>query len=390
MGAASRPAGAGVVEAVAIRTYRPADRARVLAMIDRVWDEERRRSHDLLWDWKHARDTGSWNPGHLSRVIERGGEVVGYAGAIPARFLIDGREVEGAFCLDTLVDPVARGVGVRLLRDQFARGTLLLGAGNPRSRALYERVSGRPRLVVREAHKMALVLDAGAILKRRGLPAPLAAAIGMAHRGVRALRGRRDRGPSAEGFILEPVERFPPEIDAVGLEFACGFRRSALRDRQYLDWRFVDGPVDYRIRLLRDAERRVRGYLVYRPTRISGRPAVLLIEIVAVGERSPAYRAMLAHVEAEAVACGAGEIQTLDPGCPVLATEMRRRGFFRRREPHHILAYLAGPAGEAADFTENGTWYVGLGDADFEFIFFNQGLSSRVAAGGPTGVREPS
>jgi hypothetical protein len=99
---------------------------------------------------------------------------------------------------------------------------------------------------------------------------------------------------------------------------------------------------------------------------------------------------MLAHVEAEALSCGAGEIQTLDPGCPVLAGEMLRRGFFRRREPHYILGYQAGPAGEGADFTDGGSWYVGLGDADFEFIFFNQGVSSRIAAGVPVGVRESS
>jgi len=390
MGSAPRPAGAGRADTVGIRAYRPADRARVLAMIGRVWDEERRRSHDLLWDWKHGRDTGPWDPGHLSRVIERGGEVVGYAGAIPVRFLIDGAVVEGAFCLDTLVDPDARGVGVRLLRDQFARGTLLLGAGNPRSRALYERVSGRPRLVVRAARKMALVLDAAAILERRGLPAPLAAAVRLAQRGVQAVRGRRDRDPAAAGLVLEPVDRFPAGIDLLGLEFARGFRRSVLRDRQYLDWRFVDGPVGYRIRLLRDAGRRLRGYVVHRPARINGRPAVLLVEVVAVGERAPAYRALLAHVEEEALACGAGEIQTLDPGCPVLAAEMRRRGFFRRREPHCILGYQAGPAGEAADFTDGGAWYVGLGDADFEFIFFNQGTSSRIAAGVPAGVRDTS
>jgi len=389
MGAASRPAGAGVVDAIGIRTYRPTDRDRVLAMIGRVWDEERRRSHDFLWDWKHGRDAGPWSSGHLARVIERGGEVVGYAGAIPARFLIDGAVIEGAFAIDTLVDPAARGMGTRLLRDQFASGMLLLGAGNPRSRALYERVSGRPRLVVREARKMARVLDPAAILKHRGLPAPLAVAIRLAHRGVRALRGRRDAHRSAAGLVLEPVDRFPAGIDTLGLEFARGFRRSVLRDRQYLDWRFVDGPVDYRIRLLRDGERRLRGYLVYRPARINGRPAVLLVEIVAVGEAAAAYSAMLAHVEEEALACGAGEIQALDPGCPILVAEMLRHGYFRRREPHYILGYQAGPAGAAADFTDDGGWYVGLGDADFEFIFFNQGVSSRIAAGGPE-VRETS
>jgi hypothetical protein len=388
MAALSQTAEAPRALEIEIRGYQPRDRDRVLALIGRVWDEERRRNHEVLWDWKHARDGGAWGAGHLSRVIERRGEVVGYAGAIPARFLVDGEPVEGAFVMDTFVDPGARGIGLRLMRDRWAGAGFSVGAGNERARALWERVSGRARLVVRVARKMARVLDPAAILKQRGVPAPLAGALGRAHAGTRALLGRGARAaPGAAGLVLEPVERFPEAIDALGLEFARGFRRSVLRDRCYLDWRFVAGPARYCIRLLRGAGGHLRGYVVYRPARINGRPAVLLIEMLAIGERAPAYRAMLSHVEEEARACGAGEIQTLDPGCPILAAEMLRLGYFRRPEPHHILGYQAGPPGEASDFADPGTWYVALGDADFEHIFFNQGVSSGLAAGDPSAMR---
>ena len=366
-----------------IRPCRPEDRDAVLALVARVWGEEQRRLHALLWDWKHARDAGASSPGHLSRVVEKEGRVIGYAGAIPASFLLDGHPVEGAFCLDTLIDPAERGAGVALMRDQFASGMLLVGAGNRRSEMLYERLSGRKRLLVRDARRLSLVLDPQPWLERRGLPRALAAVVAGAWRGALALR-RRTAGGRPGGFSIEPAGRFPAEVDAVAATFALRFRRQARRDRDRLDWRFAEAPFDYAIRLLRDRGR-LAGYSVHRATRLNGRPVTLLVEMVAIGDAAAGYDALAARVEAEAAAAGSAEIHALDPGDPILVATLGRRGWFRRREPHHLLAYLAGPAGEAADFTDPAAWYLGLGDADFEFIFFNQGAPAAQPAGAAPG-----
>ncbi|HKQ98584.1 MAG TPA: hypothetical protein VJV75_11975, partial [Candidatus Polarisedimenticolia bacterium] len=292
-----------------------------------------------------------------------------YAGAIPARFSLDGHVVDGAFCLDTLIDPAERGAGIALMRDQFAGGMLLVGSGNRRSEILYERLSGRKRLLVRDARRLSLLLDPSPWLERHGLPRALGGIAGSLYRGARALRRRSAALP--RGFTIDAADRFPAEVDALSTAFAAGFRRLTRRDRAWLDWRYADAPFRYAIRLLRDGGR-LTGYAVHRPTRLNGRPVTLLVEMIAVGDPARAYDALAGRVEAEAAAAGSAEIHTLDPGCPILLAALRRRGWFRRREPHHLLAYLAGPAGEAADFTDPGAWYLGLGDADFEFIFFNQ------------------
>ena len=378
----SPAAGGGPAAERVIRACGPEDRDAVLDLVARVWGDDQRRLHARLWDWKHARDGQASGPGHLGRVVTRAGRVIGHAGAMPARFLLDGHPVDGAYCLDTLIDPAERGAGIALLRDQFARGLLLVGAGNRRSEILYERLSGRKRIRVRDARRLSLVLDPRPWLVARGLPRPIAAVAGAAHRTVRRLRRRSGAAPPP-GWSIEAADRFPPEIDVLCARFARRFRRQVLRDRAWLDWRFARAPFRYALLLLRDADGALAGYAVHRPTRLNGRPVTLLVEMIAIGDASRAYAVLAARVEADAAAAGSAEVHALDPGDAVLVAALTRRGWFRGREPHHLLAYLAGPAGEAADFADPDAWYLGLGDADFEFIFFNQGAPGAAPAAGP-------
>jgi hypothetical protein len=370
--AVAGPAGDPVV-----RAYRPSDRDRVLEIIGRVWDEARRRTYAFLWDWKHARDAQG-GPGRESLVVERGGRVFGYAGAIPVRFRIGSDLVDGAFGIDTFVDPEARGLGKRLMRRQLAAGALLLGAGNERSRALYSHLSGRDTLKVKEARKMACVLDPAPLLKGRGVPAPLAGiARGLNRLLRRGLAGRAGR--AAPGVRLERADRFPAETADLCAGFGRRFRHQVVRDMDYLNWRFADCPFGYEIRLLRDGGR-LAGYVVYRLAMLNGRRVMLLVEIVATGKPALYDRIMLDHIEAAAIASGACEIETIDPGCPVLRSVMRRKGYFHKREVLSILAYLGDGRVSPPDFRARDAWWLGAGDADFEFIFFNQGEASRVTA----------
>jgi hypothetical protein len=377
----------GARAARVVRACRAEDRDAVLALVARVWGEEQRRLHAHLWDWKHARDGQASGPEHLSRVVEWDGRIIGHAGNIPARFTLDGHPIDGAFCLDTLIDPAERGAGIALMRDQIARGVLLIGAGNRRSEILYERLSGRKRLAVRDARQLSLLLDPSPWLEGRGVPRLLASAARLAHRAARTMRGRRPAG-LPPGWSIEAAARFPDGTDALCAAFGRRFRRQTLRTGDWLDWRFARAPFRYEIRLLRDSGR-LAGYAVHRETRLNGRPVTLLVEMIATGDAPRAYDVLATRVEQDAVAAGSAEVHALDPGDPILVAALVRRGWFRRREPHHLLAFLAGPAGEAADFTEPAAWYLGLADADFEFIFFNQGAPDAGSAAAPGELQAP-
>jgi hypothetical protein len=355
----------------------------VLNLIARGWDERRRRDCDFFWDWRRALDGTTTHPGQVAQVLERDGRLLVYAGTFPARFRIDGALLEGACCSDLMSAPEARGSGLPLMRHLLATCGFLLGATSERNQVLWERLIERGSLTVRAARKMVLILDPGPALLARGAARPVVAAARAANSMARWLFGLASVG-APSGLTLETVSGFPAEIDGVCDEFSRRFRFQVARDRAYLDWRFTAGPLRYRIVLLRDRGM-LRGYMVCRPGRLNGRRVLLLVEMLAVGRTGRYYKMMLRRLLAEARAAGAAEIHTIDTGDPLLLGALRRAGFLRRAERLPIMAYVGPDRETPAGFYASGGWYVGLGDGEFEFTFFQQGADSQVADAGSAG-----
>jgi hypothetical protein len=363
-----------------IRDVLPSDRAAVLTLVTRGWDERRRRDCDFFWDWKHALDRTTSHAGHVAQVLERDGRILAYAGTLPARFRLDGETVEGAYCCDLIAAPEDRGSGMRLMKHLLATCAFLFGSSNVRTQVLWERLVGRGTLTVRQARKMVLVLDPGPALRSRGASPLTVAGARAANRVLRLVHALTAGGGLPAGLTLESVRAFPQEIDSLCAEFASRFRFQVARDRAYLDWRFTTCPLRYRIVLLRE-HGTLRGYMVCRPASLNGRRVLLLVEMLAVGRAERHYKMMLRRLVAEAHEAGAAEIQTIDTGDPALLRAQLRAGFMRRAERLSIMA-CTGPGRATPDglYGSDG-WYVGLGDSEFEFTFFRQGADSQVSDG---------
>jgi hypothetical protein len=352
------------------RAYRPEDKVRLLDLVELVWDERRRRNHDHLWDWQHARDGLCPEPRHLGRVMERTGEIVGYSGGVPVQFVHRGREFWGTVLLDTFLHPQYRGLGRHLMAHHIATCSLGLGAPIVRAHALWKRVRRRENIVIHRVTKRVLPLDVRPFLRRRGWPAPAAALVQPGWSVGQRLRSAW-RSPAAGRSRLGRVLRFPPEMDAFARAVAEGFQFSVLHDAAFLDWRYVSAPVAYEKWLLWEGEA-LAGYAVYRVTRVNGRPVLLLVEIAAVGEKARHYSLLLAHVAQAARTAGVCDIQTLETGCPVLAETLTRWGFMSRPDEVSVVGTSNVPGTEESVYA--GGWGLTAGDAEFEFIFFNQGV----------------
>jgi hypothetical protein len=114
------------------------------------------------------------------------------------------------------------------------------------------------------------------------------------------------------------------------------------------------------------------GQVVYRIAQMNGRPVLLLLEMAAIGDPVHHYSLLLAHVLQAARAAHVCDIQTLETGCPVLAATFSRWGFMRRLDEVSVVGTSNIPGTEEAVY--EGGWGLTAGDAEFEFIFFNQGV----------------
>lgn len=358
-----------------IRWYRHSDKARVLEIIGKVWGEDTRRDHEILWDWKHAYMEQEFG-GYHSRVLEQGGVVAGYTGISPVRVKIVGRRIPGGCGRDTFVAPENRGAGIRLMKRQLEESGFLFGAANDRTSELWIRISklDLSRTRICSVKKMVHLIDPTEALARRGVPRLLGRLGKLALRGARDL-DRLIRGTDRQGLWLQTVNEFPPEVDALCEEFAGRFNNIVLRDRHYLNWRFVECPVQYCKQLLWSGDK-LCGYMVYRPGQIHGRKVLLMVEMVAVEDCRKNYGIMveeLLRIAAREQVC---DIQALRSGCPDLDRTLAVHLFLEKREKTIVMGWINDCLGLTSEEVQTvhceEQWFLSMGDGDFEFIFFDQ------------------
>lgn len=365
-------------ERIKVRGYVPGDEPRVMEMIEQVWGDQTRANHAYLWKWKHERDSKRQSDGSIAQVIEVDGNVVGYSGAIPMNIKMGDRVMEGIFCMDTFTDPNSRGSGVRLMKHQLKSVPITFGAGNPRAKELWARLAKKEDPVIRGARKMVYLADPTAILVNKRVPLLLARPIGLLWRLFARSRSLRLGKSSNRLLRLERVDKFPPAIDKVCSEFSKEFRFIVVRDHGYLNWRFVSCPFEYEKWVLWKEGEPV-GYMVYRVGTLNQRKIMILVEMMAVGSsKAEYYQAMLSRLHESAEMEGVADIQTLETGCKVFEGELLRRGFYYKKEIMPIIGSVHDDLLADYDIYVSDDWYLCAGDADFEVIFFNQGINSIV------------
>ncbi len=370
---------------IKIRKYHPQDKERVLEIIERVWDKKRRNDHAFLWDWKHALDAGCQNDSHVAQVIVVDGQVLGYAGAIPAFFKVGAKTVEGGLCMDTFTDPDSRGTGMQLLKGHLEGATLLIGAAVPRAKVLWgkleQRHHGKKDIVSpKQIRKMIRLVNPTPLLQQKGIPAPFCYFCRVVWQWYIRMRALLDRVCFNTTRRLEHIERFPEVVDRLTAEFSERFS-TAIRNHRTLNWRFASCPFPYEKYLLWSADQLV-GYMVYRMAWLNRRKIILLVEMLAVGRQAENYRAMLAHLQAVALEHQISDIQTLETGCSVFMKILREQGYWVKKERPWILTHLHRNMESDLSLARDQHWFFTMGDVDFEFIFYQQGQDSIVNEGG--------
>lgn len=360
-----------------IRPYEPRDKAAVLDLILEVWGPEKRKDYDILWDWKHARDAEPDRGGCIAKVVEEGNRILGYTGAYPYRLKLAERRFWGTFGSETLTAPDARGVGVRLMRQTLRNAPVFMGAANERAGKLWVLLAGTERTEIRPVTKMIHVLDASEYLKKRKALSLLSKPANWALGALRSVRfGWASLGET--GYRFEKIRRFPDRMDEFCERFAADHSNLILRDRKYLDWRFVECPVPYEKVLLWKGDD-LCGYLVYRAGRVHGRKVMLIVEMLANKDCARHYGVMIREVVRVAARERVKDIQILESGCSILYGTLKRHLFFEKRENQLIQGWVNPGLGlnekELDGVFAASRWFFTIADGDFEFIFFDQRLS---------------
>ncbi len=259
------------------------------------------------------------NPaGSLRSVAVRDGEVAGAAGHSLARVVIGGREQLAQFSVHAVTAPKARGLGIfRALEQRHEEQGLEQGSACV--------------LAFASAPTRSLFLEplGWTQIDRRRVWARL---LPVGRRGCRAL------------------ERFADRHEAAYAGDAQRLRNHVVRDRRYLNWRYVDSPREYR-----SLEAAGGGFAVVGFTRRRGLRISLLMELVARHED-------VGTLLRAALAAGRGSVALLAvPSPAVPRARLFRHGFLPTT---YRLDFMG--KGLARPLEDRGeSWTVSFGDTDF-------------------------
>jgi hypothetical protein len=175
------------------------------------------------------------------------------------------------------------------------------------------------------------------------------------------LRARDMSSRTIRGLEVRGVERFGPDFDELGRRAATGYGSHFVRDAEYLNWRYLDSPRDYRcFGAYRGSA--LRGVAVVGHTFKHGVSAGFLADLVTEPEARDEIRALLARAVAE-VKGGADALVLLPPPSRSARRALVASGFAPTNKQ---LRFIGKPLRERAPVDDRkGAWHFTLGDFDF-------------------------
>jgi hypothetical protein len=353
-----------------VRAYRAGDEARIIELYERTFGRTMGRTESAHhWRWEFTQ-----NPcGKMGILLAESGDTLAAQYAVlPLRVQVGDTLRDGALSLDTATHEGFRGRGLfpRLARqlygDLAGQGYFaVFGFPNSASAPSFFNKLGWHELAPFPLLVKPLAGAARSVLAARGVPGWLAAA---AEPLAGLMRPRPATVPAR--YRVETANGFPAAADALWQRARVGKRIAVVRDRAYLDWRYVTNPEGglYRIHLLWEGAD-LAGYVVtlieQRFSMRSGFVMDLLFE-----ESRPEVGVALVSVAERTLAADGAQVATalMYPGTEARRV-LRAAGFFtvpRRLMPQEIhfgARRLADDTPETL-IHDPANWYITWGDTD--------------------------
>lgn len=345
----------------------PADLAGILDLRRATFgDVDSEKLRPDVWRWRFADNPAGQG---WIRLADHDGRVVGHYAAVPMRVRVAGAERVFAMSCDTMTHPdyQKQGIFVTLaqeLYDDIARRdgvTTVFGFPND---------SSRPGFVGKldwfDVHVFPLRVKPArsAGILARWVPPALAAALGaIADRAYRVVTPRV--GPP-QRCRIEPLARFDDRFDALWRRHQDLAPVMQVRDRAFLEWRYLAVPsFGYRPFAVHVGDR-LEGYLVLRRLELMGLPFVAILDLFPWPLVDAAItREVLAFAQLQAMDAGAAFLTALLP--PAAAGHLTRFGFLTVPARLNPRPFCLGARATPADqplLRDVGNWHVTYGDAD--------------------------
>lgn len=353
-----------------VRTYEKGDENRIFELMEAVYPEEKYDQEKWIrwWRWMYTQ-----NPADDSRiwVADHDGNIVGQYPLIIVNMKIGEEIIKGSQNIDLMTHPDYQRQGMFFTLEKKA----LSEAGKERINITY----GFPNEPAYPGHLksgwfdicslrvMIKPLNLENILKKRITNKFLLKICTVMGDLLISIFYRAKKPPEVDGLTISQITSFDDRINDLWKKISNDYEIIVVRDKEYLNWRYVNIPdMNYTIYLAEEGEE-ICGYVVLRCVKEEGLASGYIFDIIAPLNRTEVIHCLLSK------AIKYFEEEKVDViFCKMVADKIiykifRKNGFISSRfiKGGRFCAYTSHPKISETYLKNRKNWFVQIGDSDF-------------------------
>jgi len=270
-----------------IRRYRQGDEKQINDLFNQVFDKAR----DLkTWRWKFQENSGGVNS---IIVAEAEGKIVGHYAGLPTLFKFKDRIVKWVQPVDLYILPEFRGLakGILILRGMSEFGqqiaaeagiALVYGFPNPLAYAVQKRILKNKDLGSLPTLFQRLNWRHGVQRRVPWVPQFLLQLVSIFSSLFYKMLLLRRRIPLANGVKIRFVPSFDERIDDFWDRLKENYGIIGVRNRRYMNWRYVEKPDDSYEILLAESQGEIIGYSVLKIEQRETASVGFIVDLLAI------------------------------------------------------------------------------------------------------------
>jgi len=300
---------------VSIRPFREDDRDVVLELAGLAFGPIVKELLAIRWQWQFHDNPAADEAPALVFLAEKDDRVIGFSMHFPARLKVQDREIHHYFGGGFMVMHAEqrRGVGEALIdryyQERVGPIRLILGYSDATARIVSRMgrcpVDALPVLLRPLPTKVAATflmanMNLTPVLARR----PLSWLTRRVLMGWSLIMNRRRKPEASSTYTVARATTVGEEFDELWNDTKGHFPLVGVRDRRFIQWRFVDDPAfEHRILVVRDEKGKLTGYIAVRVTMRQGHAVGWIMDLFCAPRNEDLCQALvcagIAHLEEE-------------------------------------------------------------------------------------------
>lgn len=349
---------------------------RSIELMNLVFNEQGMEKLNVLsrdyWNWQNCRHPGGCSKIWIVEDDKR--KIIAQYVNIPVKLSLNGRRADGGITIDLLVDPNYRRQGLfkvlgRSAIDDLEKAGMDFQLAFPRrekvhngfiNRLNWEKI-GDLSLLVKPADVMAM-------LEKKIRNRQVTKIIAWAGKALETFSNKISLGRKKNKFTFRLIDNLPEKINDLSRIFINEFPISIIRDKAYLEWRYIQKPAgNYKILGIFNGDD-LMGIIVLKIKRVFSLDVGFIVDILSVLD-SEVIDSLIKEALKLFSKERAGFCASIMTKNNIYYRSLRKNGFFRVPRKISPMKYIldARVDSEKIDkkfFYEINNWFVTIGDWD--------------------------